>query len=244
MRELLNTGIDERLAAELLAEARTHVLPFYPRIGLRRAVKIALSRRIPSAAPLPERGAAIAFVGPGGSGKTRCVAALSSVYRRGGEIEVGCASLIASADRGSLRMMLSPRIPMPVQADTPRARKALASARSEGLALLDTPSVSPAEKTGIRELGRLLSQIAPDRIVVTLPATLSVTAASQLLAALAPLKPDAIAITHADETDQLGVALQAACDFGLAPEYVLCGSRGEKALSRVDSAELADRLLR
>jgi hypothetical protein len=80
--------------------------------------------------------------------------------------------------------------------------------------------------------------------VVALPATLGARATSQLLAAMQPLKPNALAITHADETDQLGVAVQAACSFGIAPEYLLSGARSDRALSRLDPATLAQRLLR
>ena len=35
-----------------------------------------------------------------------------------------------------------------------------------------------------------------------------------------------MAITHADETDQLGVAVEAACQFDLAPDYLLEGAAG------------------
>ena len=73
----------------------------------------------------------------------------------------------------------------------------------------------------MRELARLLAELAPERVVVALPATLGATAAAQLLQALRPLGANALAITHADETDQLGVAVEAACRFGLAPEYML-----------------------
>lgn len=239
-RELIASGIGQELARELIGAAVTHVLPFSPRLALRKAVRVALQQRIPVAAAMPSHGGAIAFVGPGGSGKTRCVATLAGIYRKAEAMPVGCASVLSGE---TLRMMLSPRIPAPAQADSPRALRALAAARTEGLALIDTPSLSPAEKGDVRALAKLLAEIEPDRIVVALPATLSATAASQLLQALSPLKPNAVAITHADETDQIGVAVQAACEFGLAPEYVLSGCRGEKALARVDSAGLADRLL-
>ncbi len=87
--------------------------------------------------------------------------------------------------------------------------------------------------------------------MLALPATLGATPAAQLLEALRPLNANALAVTHADETDQLGVAVQAACAFGLAPVYLL--ARGEQggadgvlrawALSSIDPCQLADRLL-
>ena len=84
-------------------------------------------------------------------------------------------------------------------------------------------------------------------MVVALPATLGAAAADQLLEALAPLGANALAVTHADETDQIGVAVEAACRHGLAPEYVL--ERGSARpgegwrVTRVDPGELAARML-
>ncbi len=110
--------------------------------------------------------------------------------------------------------------------------------------MLDTPRVSPADRTGIRRLGRLLAELEPERVVVALPATLGGAAAAQLLEALAPLKPNALIVTHAEETDQIGVAVEAACRFGLAPEYMLDRGRpGGWRLSRLDPAELAGMVL-
>lgn len=242
-KELIATGIDERFAQELIDSATAHVLAFNPRIGLRKAVRIELERRIPTAAALPSKGAAIVLAGPGGSGKTRCVASLAGVYRRSEALKASCASLL-EGEQGTLKMLLSPALTAPADAGGTRALRALAAARAQGLALIDTPSLSPADQGQIKALGKLLGQIGPDRVVIALPATLGATAAAQLLAALAPLQPHAIVITHADETDQIGVAVQAACESGLAPEYLLGGARGARSLERLDPASLAQRLLR
>ncbi len=129
-------------------------------------------------------------------------------------------------------------------ARTPRALRALRRARGDGIAVLDTPSVSPADRAGIRELARLLAELEPERVVVALPATLGATAAAQLLQALKPLGANALAVTHADETDQIGVAVEAACRFGLAPEYMLERARaGGWRLRQIAPTALAERLL-
>lgn len=241
IEELVATGIDSSFAEELVDAAAVHVLAFNPRIGLRKAVKIELERRIPTAPPLPVKGGAVALVGAGGSGKTRCLALLATTYRRSGTLKACCASILHEGQDG-LKMLLSPHITTPAHAGSAKALRAFALARAEGLALIDTFSLSPAEKGSVRVLAELLGKMTPDRVVVTLPATSSARACKQILEALAPLKPSAIAITHADETDQLGVAVQAACESGLAPEYLLTG--GRQALTRLDPATLAQRLLR
>jgi flagellar biosynthesis GTPase FlhF len=132
----------------------------------------------------------------------------------------------------------------PTSPAAPRALRALRKARKEGVALIDTPSLSPSDRTGVRELARLLAELEPERIVVALPATLGATAAAQLLQALHPLGANALAVTHVDETDQLGVAVEAACRFGLAPEYTLeRAAAGGWRLRQISPTALAEKLL-
>ena len=243
VKELLATGMDERFADDLIDAASVHVLAFSPRIGLRNAVRIELERRIPVAAPLPSRNAAIVLVGPGGAGKTRAVAALAGIYGRSQALQTSRASLRSEGKDDSLKLELDTALSAPTDASNPRALRALAAARAEGLALIDTPSLSPADQAQVRALGKLLSAVKPDRVAIALPATLGAKASAQLLKALAPLGPSALAITHADETDQLGVAVQAACESGIAPEYLLSGGRIERSLTTLTPASLAARLL-
>ena len=87
------------------------------------------------------------------------------------------------------------------------------------------------------------SSSQPDRTILALPATLGAKPAAQLLEAMRPLGASALAITHADETDQLGVAVEAACAFDLAPEYLLDRGSARGGLIQIDPAYLADRLL-
>ncbi len=225
-RTLRAVGIGEELAQELLEAAITHVLPLMPpSTSLTRAVHTSLAQMIPASRPLPAAGAAIAVVGAGGSGKSACCAALVEAYREHSTLPATCIT---------------------VSPDTALDEPALREARAEGLLLLDTPTVSGASPSSIDALAQLLEQLQPDRVVLALPATLGATPAAQLLNALAPLQADALAITHADETDQLGVAVQTACAFGLAPIHLLARAESTPrswALSWIDPFLLADRLL-
>jgi SRP54-type protein, GTPase domain len=237
-------GIGEQLAGELIDGASAHALALAPRSGLAQAVRATLAQRIPVAPVLPTTGAAIVVVGPGGAGKTTLCAALLGAYRKSSSLPASCATLTREDERAELRMVLSPHVMKPSPARAPRALRALRRARGDGVAVLDTPSVSPSERAGIRELAGLLGELAPERVVVALPATLGAIAAAQLLEALAPLGANALAITHADETDQIGVAVEAACRFGLAPEYMLERGRGGGwRLQPVDPTGLAEKLL-
>jgi flagellar biosynthesis GTPase FlhF len=226
---LLGCGIDEALVRELIETAAAHTLPLMgARASLAGAVQRTLAQRIPAAAPLPVGGAALALVGPGGSGKTTCAAALVQAYGARSTVCATHAPAAGAEERG----------------------EELRQAREEGLLVLDLPAVSPADRSAIRAQAALLGALAPERTVLALPATLGTRAATQLLEALGPLAVDTLALTHADETDQLGVAVQTACAFGLAPAYLLSGSgSGSGAggarggLTQIDPAELAQRLL-
>jgi flagellar biosynthesis GTPase FlhF len=244
LRGLLRVGISEEFACELLEAADAHTLPLAPDAGLAQAVRSTLVQRIPQALPLPSSGAAVAVLGAGGSGKTTCCAALLAAYRAGSSLDASYATIMRGGEDGPLQMVLSPEVIAPVRAGSQPALRALHRVRSDGLAILDTPSLSPSDRRAISELADVIVEMRPDRVVVAMSAAVGAAAAEQMLAALEPLNPDALAITHADETDQLGVAVEAACRHGLAPELVLArgGGRGWH-LHRCDPHELAARLL-
>jgi hypothetical protein len=249
-RSLQRCGIGEQLAEELIDSAGAHALALAPRAGLAQAVRTTLAQRIPVAPPLPSKGAVIVIVGAGGAGKTTCCATLLGAYRKSSSLSASFATIArepASSplrERGELQMIISPHVMKPVPARSPRALRALRRVRGDGVAVLDTPSVSPSDRAGIRELASLLAELKPERVVVALPATLGATAAAQLLQALKPLGANALAVTHADETDQIGVAVEAACRFELAPEYMLEHARaGGWRLRQLAPSALAERLL-
>lgn len=241
--DLLDVGLSEELTAELIDTAIAHVLPFALHASLLKAVQSALAARIPRLALLPAHSATVAVVGPGGSGKTSCCAMLLGAYRCAGILPARCATVTLQGEREEPALLLSPRIMHPLAIASTDAGQALAQAREEGLLLLDMPPLSPAERPAIERIAGLLGELKPDRVVVALPATLGARSAAQLLSALAPLRASALAITHADETDQLGIAVQTACAFGLAPEYLLDRSRVRGGLTRIDPTQLAERLL-
>jgi len=243
-KRLVGYGMSERFARELIDTASAHVLPLMPSGGLTSGIRSALAQRIPVAPLLPTSGAAIVVVGAGGSGKTSYCAALMRAYRKSGVLEAGYATLSWDPEGTGLNMLLSPHVMWPSPIAAPRSLRALRRVRGEGLVLVDTPRLSPADRAGIRDLARMLGELKPERVVIALPATLGATAAAQLLQALRPLGANALVVTHADETDQIGVAVEAACEFGLAPEYLLDRNRaGGWRVGRMDPASLAERLL-
>ncbi len=242
-RRLLEVGVGEQLVRELLETASGHVMPFMPaRTSLARAVQEALRQRIPTPRALPAGNATIAVVGPGGSGKTSFCAALLEAYAKRSTLEATRAAVIDGEQRGALELVLAPHVPEPAPIEDPRARTVLHAAREQGMVLLDTPAVSPADVAAVRALAALLAELRADRVVLALPATLGASSANQLLEALRPLNADTIAVTHVNETDQLGVAVDAACKWDLAPAYTLDSGRSGRLL-QLPPTDLAERLL-
>jgi flagellar biosynthesis protein FlhF len=223
---LRSVGIGEELVQELIETANAHVMPLMPpSTSLAQAVRTALTQMIPASRPLPAAGAAIAVIGAGGAGKSACCAALIEAYHEHSTLTATCVTILPGT--------------MPDE-------QALSEARAGGVLLLDTPPVSCADPSSIAALAELLERVRPERVVLALPATLGATPAAQLLEALSPLGVDALAISHADETDQLGVAVQTACTFGLAPIHLLAragSAPGSWTLTWIDPFLLADRLL-
>jgi flagellar biosynthesis GTPase FlhF len=119
----------------------------------------------------------------------------------------------------------------------------LRAIRREGMLLLDTPSLRPADRRSVFALAELLEALSVDLVMMAMPATLGAKPAAQVLRSLRPLGASAMAITHADETDQLGVAVQAACAFGLAPQYLLSNPVGGQGLLAIDPDYLVEYLL-
>ncbi len=122
------------------------------RTSLARAVHRTLSQRIPSAPPLPVGSATLALVGPGGSGKTACCAALLDAYRERSTLPAACATIVLGEARSELAVLLSPHILEPTPIAAPPVAEALRHAREEGLLLLDLPALSPADRSSIRAL--------------------------------------------------------------------------------------------
>jgi flagellar biosynthesis protein FlhF len=259
-RTLLGAGVDEQLVREVLGAAVAHVLPLLdpsspPPLAL--AARRALAQQIPVCRPLPSSGAVIAFVGPGGAGKSTCCAVLLDAYYRRSTLPAARATLVpralgaaaagepggAEPAEGLLDVLFAPHAPEPIPLEEPLARQALARARTEGLLLLDTPALSPTDGQGIAALAATLARLAPDRVVLTLPATLGARSAAQLLEAYRSLGTSALAVTHVDETDQLGVAVHVGSALGIAPAYLLEGGAGGFVLTQVEPADLARRLL-
>jgi flagellar biosynthesis GTPase FlhF len=236
-------GISAAVAAELIADAYSHDLPFARAGGMRDALHACLSRRLPRHPGLPRAGAMVAVVGGGGSGKTHCVAALAASYANASALGVQAVVVGRGATGAELTALVGPH-GVSVQAAERGSRAAveLATSRDGMLIVADTAAVSPANGEAIDELALELDGLAPEEVLVALPATSNPVAARQLLTAIASLRPTGLIVTHADETDQLGVAIELSLESGLPLVFIHDGVELPGALKPADPNAIAERL--
>ena len=237
---LVAHGVGPRLADDLVAETVSHLMPFGSPRQLKRLVRVALARRIPLPAPRAAGGRVVAFVGAGGAGKTLISARLAAAYAQGSDLPVVVVALRAPDGGEELRGLLADTaVTVLAAADAASAAPAIAALAGRAMVIVDAPAVSPRDEREVRALARDLKKLGSEERHLALPATLSTPAARELLAALAPVKPTAMALTHADETDCIGGALELAIESSLPVSYLGRGSDVLGGLQPADPATLA-----
>jgi flagellar biosynthesis GTPase FlhF len=245
--ELVSQGVSVDFARELVGAAGAHGAAVAG--GLREALVKQLTRRLAHAPVLPYTGAAVAFVGTGGSGKSLASAALARSYRDGSTLAVSVASLCDGTGQRTLAHRLADdEVPVGhIPADDPAAAAETAAQvgreRRSGMVILDTPAVSPADGAAVAQLAQRLEALAPDAVYLVLSATLGAGAARRALRGLSALAPTAVVISHADETDELGTLVELVATAQLPVAYLIAGADHRRALVGSDPAALARVLL-
>jgi len=237
---LVARGVSGGLAHSVLDEAVTHLLPFSSNRRLKPLVAAALARRIPVQSLRGAGGRVIGFVGPGGAGKTRCVARLAHAYALKAGVPVHCLALRAEDDGAELQRLVRPfGVPVHAIADAAEARIALAKLPDDALVLVDTPGVSPRADADLRTLAAELRQLRLDECHLALPATMGADQGRELVGGTKALGVDALALTHADETEQLGTAVELAIETELPFSFISRGTIVSGGLRPAMPEELA-----
>lgn len=239
--ELSTRGASQSFTDELISAAGAHGNPLTG--SLRAAAEAEVARRIVPAPALPATGAALAFIGAGGSGKTRCTAAMASAYRRGSTLTVTVVALDNPDGARELRKLLAEDGVPVLSLSGERARRAIEQGRQGGLVIVDTAAATPTDPHAVEALAAKLEPLGLDGTYVALPATLGSNAARRALASFGPLHPTAVTITHADETDQLAVAVEIAIAHRIPLAYFHAGTDHTNALSAIDPPAIAQELL-
>jgi flagellar biosynthesis GTPase FlhF len=239
---LVERGLHPELAETVVEEAVQSLLPLDPGGDTLAAIREALARRIP-VHPLRSGGGVVGFVGPGGAGKTRCVARLAAAHARHGALPVSVVSLRAQDGGAELTRLLAPYgVALHAVESGAEGAARIASLRG-GLVILDTPGVSPRARGELKALAYELEALAPDELHLTVPATIAPAAARELIEGVRELGVAALTLTHADETEQLGTVVALSIASGLPLSYLARGQAVEAGLRSASPADLAEALL-
>jgi flagellar biosynthesis GTPase FlhF len=241
---LVEGGLSPALAADVVSETVSHLLPFGTPRQLKRLVRQALARRIPVQGPRAVGGATVVLAGAGGSGKTLTTARLAAAYAAGSDLDVVVLALRPRDGGAELAGLLHPAgVPVEVVESAADAEARLAGVGENTLVLVDTPAISPGDEEGVKALAADLRRVKGE-VHLCIPATLSAAAAKRLLAAFAALKPAGIALTHVDETPQVGAVVELAIAGGPALTFVGRDTGVMGGLEIADPAALAALVLR
>ena len=237
---LVEGGLSPALAADVVAETVSHVLPFGTPRQLKRLVRQALARRIPVQGPRAVGGAALVLAGAGGTGKTLTVARLAAAYAAGSDLDVVVIALRPRDGGAELAGLLAPAgIAVEVAESATEAKARIAEMAGRALVLVDTPAVSPGDEEGVRAFAAELRRLKGAEVHLCIPATLSAAAAKRVVAAFAPLKPAGIALTHVDETPQVGAVIELTMAGGPALTFIGRDTGLEDGLELADAAAVA-----
>jgi flagellar biosynthesis GTPase FlhF len=232
-------GLRAGLAEAIAEEAMAGLAPLIPGADPKDLVTDALARRIPMH-PLRRGPGVIGFVGPGGAGKTRCVARLAAAHARHGVMAVAVVALRSPDGGAELRRLLAPYgVALHAVESGAEGAARIATLRGEGLVIVDTPGVSPRSSGELRALGFELDSLAPDELHLAVPATIGPDAARELVGGVRELGVGALVLTHTDETEMLGTVIGLAIDSGLPLSYLARGQAVEAGLRPASAAELA-----
>jgi flagellar biosynthesis GTPase FlhF len=240
---LVARGLRAGLAEAIAEEAMSGLAPLRPEADPKQLLTDALARRIPMH-PLRRGPGVIGFVGPGGAGKTRCVARLAAAHARHGVLPVTVVALRSPDGGAELRRLLAPYgVALHAIESGAEGAARTAALRGSGLVIVDTPGVSPRSSGELRALGFELDSLAPDELHLAVPATIGPAAAQELVGGLRELGVGALALTHTDETEMLGTVVGLAIDSGLPLSYLARGQAVEAGLRPASAIDLASDLV-
>jgi len=237
---LVEGGLSPALAAEVVQETVSHLMPFGTPRQLKRLVRQALARRIPVQGPRALGGGTLVLAGAGGAGKTLTVARLAAAYAARSDLDVVVLALRPRDGGAALQALLAPAgVAVEVAESAAQAKARVAEMADRALVLVDTPAVSPGDEEGVKALAADLRRLKGAEVHVCIPATLSAAAARRLLDAFAPLKPAGIALTHVDETPQVGAVIELTMAGGPALTFIGRDTGLEDGLELADAAAVA-----
>lgn len=225
-------GDKRRLAPELLCGAL--------REELEQRLRVAPELGFPGA---EQR--VVAFVGPSGAGKTTSLVKLA--IRQGVALRIPVQILSTDTLRvgGSEQLSVYASIMGVGFQAVPTIgalEQALEECRAKKLVLIDTPGYGSAELEEAADLKGFLARNPHVEAQLILPATLRPSALASALARFSIFHPSKLLLTHVDDADTPGAALDTALRSGLPISFLANGQQIPDDLEQASKERLTDKL--
>lgn len=227
--KLVEAGFSREMAAEIASDAAC------ASGDPDAAVVDELTRRIPIAAP--EAGKTMAFIGPPGRGKTASLAKVAIALGSSRRLPVRIYSVGATEDRARLAGISG--TPWQTYESLADLGRALRSASGNQLRLIDTPGMSPADRTGYLELTEFFA--ARPEIEKHLVLRAEATSADMLsmVARFSGLTPSRLLFTGLDEASSRAPMLETLIRSRIPATFTGTGQKIPEDLEEANAERLA-----
>ncbi len=144
-----------------------------------------------------------------------------------------------------LGSMLEPHgVAVHAASDQEQLRAHIVAAGEHAVVVVDTPAVAAGSEEAIHRLAGELSAAGIAEVHLTLPATTSGPAATELVERLEPLGASRIAVTHGDASSHVGPLLGTLIGSDKHVSYLSAGTEVAGGLEPADADKLAAQVLR
>lgn len=251
MSDMLDFGIDSRLAKELVQEATERCSegdredPWLVQVSLNQSVakRLNVSGSIEIDADDQK---VVALVGSTGVGKTTTLAKIAAGFR----FDLGCQVGLITLDTfrlGAVDQLLQYAelisAPLEVVSSPDEVTAALGRLRECDLVLLDTAGRSPRDAGQLRMLAQFLERAKPDSTHLVVSAGSSRRHIEDTLTNFAAVKPTNLLITKLDEAVDFGAWLPLLCESHLPVSYLTTGQHVPQDIVVASPRRLARELL-
>ncbi|MDX8152831.1 hypothetical protein SK069_14615 [Patulibacter brassicae] len=218
---LVARGLPPLLARRIVSEAVRLALPLEPGRRLERAVRSTLARRIPVLGDRTET-TSLAIAGTPGSDRQALTVALARAHVAAGQrVLVVGLHVVAEPESGDAGLACRLHgVDAEVLRGRPTSIGPALEREEHDVVLLDLPVADPDDRDEVVALVEALEELRVAEVHLALPATAPAPAVAQQLDALAPLAPDALAITAMDRGARPGTLVGAAVERALPLSYV------------------------
>lgn len=249
--DLMDFGIDSRVAKELIQEATERCSevdredPWMVQVSLNQSVakRLNVSGSIEIDA---DEQKVVALVGSTGVGKTTTLAKIAAGFR----FDLGCQVGLITLDTfrlGAVDQLLQYAelisAPLEVVSSPDEVTAALGRLRECDLVLLDTAGRSPRDAGQLRVLAQFLEKAQPDSTHLVVSASSSRRHIEDTLANFDAVNPTNLLITKLDEAVDFGAWLPVLCESHLPVSYLTTGQHVPQDIVVASPRRLARELL-